>query len=79
MKKQTFLIVICEEKNLKIVAKTLAETGFGVWSGRQLGNIHILHLTGLKSEITRAGCALIGLEHSFPSMKIALIDKNGLL
>jgi hypothetical protein len=79
MKKQTFLIVICEEKDLKIVAKTLAENGFKVWSGRQFDGVHIFNLVDTESKIVQVGCSLTGLKHGFPSMKIALIDKNGLL
>jgi len=79
MQKQSFLVVVCEEKDLKLVAKTLAESGFEVWAGRQLGDVHVFNLTGSQREINSVGCRLIGIEHSFPRVKMVLIDREGIV
>jgi hypothetical protein len=79
MQKPSFLVVVCLEKDLKIIAKTMAENGFKVWAGRQLGDVHVFNLTGSQYEINRVGCSLIGLEHSFPNVKMFLIDEKGVV
>jgi hypothetical protein len=76
MKKQTFLIVVCEENDLKTVQKTLAEEGLNVSSGRKVGDVHIFRLTGNEGQITRVGCSLISLKNSFP-IELALLDRDG--
>jgi hypothetical protein len=77
----SWLIVVCESKNLKQVAKVISQNGIQAWADRPFADnkTHILHLIHRPKVINRVGCALIGLRASFQDFHVEVIDSSGII
>jgi len=73
-----FLIVICERKHLVKVAEIIAQS-VKFWNDRPWGDLHLLFIEANPQKIKRIGCSLIGLRHSFPGLRVEIIDKKGII
>jgi hypothetical protein len=79
LEKTSWLVIIAEEKHQKDIGKVLHDNGFKVWTDRPFNGLNIFHISGPEQTIKRIGCMLVGLSHSFPNLRIELIDHKGFI
>jgi hypothetical protein len=72
----TFLTVVCQKEDVKIVTETLAQENFNNFTIEKKGDSYIFDLHGPEEEITRVSCSLTSLRNSFP-VQIELKDEDG--